>query len=101
MSIPRRERRALRRIEAGISRSDPGLAQMLDSFSGLAAGRDLLPAERSLGAAGLAVAVSAGRMVVRGSAAAAAAVCAPGVRERLGVRGRPQPVARTTWRGMT
>lgn len=98
MSLPRRERKALRKIEAGIGRSDPGLAQMLGSFDRLAARHEMLPPERSLG---LAIAVSAGRLVLRGSAAAAAAVCAPGVRERLGVRGRAQPMARSTWRGMT
>ena len=99
MSLSRRERRALRTIEVGISKSDPGLAGLLGSFNGLADGCDMLSADRGRGPAALAV--SAGRLVVRGTAAAAAAVCASGVRERLGVRGRPQPMARTTWRGLT
>jgi hypothetical protein len=99
MSLPRRERRALRKIEAGISRTDPGLAGLMGSFNELAAGRDVLPAERRRGPAALLA--SAGRLAVRGTAATAAAVFAPGVRERLGVHGRPQPMARTTWRGLT
>jgi Protein of unknown function (DUF3040) len=99
MSLSRRERRALRTIEVGISQSDPGLAGLLGSFNGLAAGSDMFAAER--GRRPTALALSAGRLVLRGTAAAAAAVCAPGVRERLGVRGGSQPMARSTWRGLT
>jgi Protein of unknown function (DUF3040) len=99
MSLSRRERRALRAIEVGISQSDPGLAGLLGGFNGLADGCDMLATEPGRGPAALAR--SAGRLVLRGTAAAAAAICAPGVRERLGVRGGPQPMARSTWRGLT
>jgi hypothetical protein len=101
MSLPRRERRALRQIEAGISRSDPGLAQLLGGFHELASGQAVPSDEPSRGSTGLTVAVSVMRLAARGAAAAAAVVYAPGVRERLGVRSQPQPMARSTWQRLT
>ena len=103
MSLPRRERRALRRIEAGIRRSDPGLAQLLGDFDGLAAGQPMSSDQRSrgamtrVGAFAAAGAVSAARLVARGTLA----VFAPGVRERLGVRELPQPMGRSPWQRLT
>ncbi len=103
MSLPRRERRALRHIETGITRSDPVLAQLLDRFNGTATGEAMPAAERSGDAAGraranaLAVAVTAARLAVRGIAA----VAEGGVRERLAVRMRPQPMARSMWQRLT
>jgi len=101
VSLSRSERRALRKLEAGISRTDPRLARLLDGFNGLAAGHAMFPAERRRGAAAVAWAVSAARIVGRGGAAAAAVICAPGVRERLGVRMRPQPMARAPGQRLT
>jgi len=107
MSLPHRERKALREIEAGIRRSDPGLARLLGDFHGRPAGQDMPHDEREPGGAAracaraLAVSASAARLVGHGTVAAAAAVCAPGVRERLGVRGRPQPMARSSWQRLT
>ncbi|MGO8957200.1 MAG: DUF3040 domain-containing protein [Streptosporangiaceae bacterium] len=103
MSLPRRERRALREIEAGITRSDPVLARMLSGFHGVAGGEAMPAAERGPGAAAraragaLAVAVPTARLIVRGIAA----VAEGGVRERLGVRMRPQPTARSQWQRLT
>jgi hypothetical protein len=101
VSLSRWERRALRKLEAGISRSDPRLARLLDGFNGLAAGHALFPVERRRRTAAVAWAVSAARIAGRGSAAAAAVICAPGVRERLGVRMRPQPMARAPGQRLT
>jgi Protein of unknown function (DUF3040) len=101
MSIPRRERRALRRIEAAIRRSDPGLAQLLTTFETLPSAREVSGAPHRRGAAGRALAVSAVRLAGRGAAAAAGAVCAPGLRERLGVRSQPQPLGRAPWQRLT
>jgi hypothetical protein len=108
MSLPRRELRALRQIEAGIRRSDPGLAQFLGDFEKAAAGyavpaaepdRPDLPGRRGVTRRGLAR--SAVRLAVRGAAVAFGAVCAPGLRERLGVRDEPQPMARSPWQRYT
>jgi hypothetical protein len=104
MSLPRRELRALRRIEAGIRRSDPGLAQFLGDFEKAAAGhagpeRPDGPERRGVTRRGLPK--SAFRLAVRGAAAALGAVCAPGLRERLGVRDEPQPMARSPWQRYT
>jgi Protein of unknown function (DUF3040) len=97
MSIPRRERRALRRIEAGIRRSDPRLAQLLASFEATKSAAAVTGAPHRRRTGGRAFAVSAVRLAGRGAAAAAGAVCAPGLRERLGVRMRPQPLGRASW----
>ncbi len=103
MSLPRRERRALREIEGSITRSDPVLAQMLDGFAGVAAGEAMPAAEREPSTVarardlGLAVAVPAARLVVRGIAS----VAEGGVRERLGVRMRPQPMGRSPWQRLS
>jgi hypothetical protein len=108
MSLPRRELRALRQIEAGIRRSDPGLAQFLGDFEKAAAGhavpapapdRPDRPGRPGVTRRGLAK--SAARLAVRGAAAALNAVCAPGLRERLGVRDEPQPMARGPWQRYT
>jgi len=101
MSIPRRERRALRRIEAGIRRSDPRLAQLLASFETVPATSAPPDSPHRRGAAGRALAVSALRFARRGASAAAGAVCAPGLRDRLGVRMRPQPLGRAPWQRLT
>jgi hypothetical protein len=101
VSLSRSERRALRKLEAGISRSDPRLARLLDGFNGLAAGHPMLPVERRRRAAAVVWAVSAARSAGRLGAAAAAAVCEPGVRERLGVRVRPHPMARAPGQRLT
>lgn len=105
MSLARRERRALNQIEAGIRRSDPGLAQLLGEFgeppaghTGPAAGRDAAQDRRP---ARRAVARSVVRLAAHGAAAAVSAVCAPGLRERLGVRSQPQPMARAPWQRFT
>jgi hypothetical protein len=105
MSLPRRELRALRKIEAGIRRSDPGLAQFLGDFEKAAAGRAVpaagpdRPGRPDTSRRGFAK--SAVRLAVRGAAAAVGAVCAPGLRERLGVRDEPQPMARSPWQRFT
>ncbi len=99
MSLRIRERRALRMIEAGISQSDPGLVRLLDGFNDLATGHVTIGDERRQGPEPWWR--SAARLAARGTATAAAAVCAPGVRERLGVRGRPQPMGRATWQRLT
>jgi Protein of unknown function (DUF3040) len=98
MSLPRHELRALRQIEAGIRRSDPGLAQFLGDFDEAAAGH-AGPDRRDVTRRGLPK--SAFRLAVRGAAAALSAVCAPGLRERLGVRDEPQPMARSPWQRYT
>ena len=103
MSLPRRERRALRQIEAGITRSDPVLALLLDRFDRTASLDAMPAAERSHDAVNraranaLAVAVTTARLAVRGIAA----VAEGGVRERLGVRMRPQPMARSMGQRLT
>jgi len=104
MSLPRRELRALRQIEAGIRRSDPRLAQFLGEFDKAAAGHAApdqpdQPDRRGVTRRGFPR--SAVRMAVRGAAAALGAVCAPGLRERLGVRDEPQPMARSPWQRYT
>jgi hypothetical protein len=111
MSLPRRELRALRKIEAGIRRSDPGLAQFLADFDKSEAGHAVPPAEPDRpelpdcpgrrGVTRRGFAKSAARLAVRGAAAALGAVCAPGLRERLGVRDEPQPMARSPWQRYT
>jgi hypothetical protein len=99
MSLPRRERRALREIEVGIVRSDPALAQMLGGFDDVTDRARMPAAETGPGkvarvwVCGRAVAVPAARLVVRGIAA----VAEGGVRERRGVRMRPQPMGRSPW----
>ena len=98
MSLPRRELRALRQIEAGLRRSDPALAQFLGDFDEAAAGH-AAPDRRDVTRRGLPK--SAFRLAVRGAAAALSAVCAPGLRERLGVRDEPQPMARSPWQRYT
>ena len=103
MSLGRRERRALREIEAGIARSDPALAQMLGGFDGVADGEAMPVTERGPSAVtrawdrGLGVAVPAARLLVRGIGA----VAEGGVRERLGVRMKPQPMGRSPWQRLT
>jgi len=101
MSLPRRELRALRQIEVGLRRSDPGLAQFLGDFENAAAGHagPGRPGPRDVTRRGLPG--SAFRLAVRGAAAALGAVCAPGLRERLGVRDEPQPMARSPWQRYT
>jgi hypothetical protein len=101
MSLPRRELRALRQIEAGIRRSDPGLAQFLRDFEDAAVGHagPERPGQHVVTRRGLPK--SAFRLAVRGAAAALSAVCAPGLRERLGVRDQPQPMARSPWQRYT
>jgi hypothetical protein len=105
MSLARRERRALHQIEAGIRRSDPGLAQFLGGFGELPADRAVPPvrpgAARDRRPARRALARSAVRLAAHGAAAAIGAVCAPGLRERLGVRSQPQPMARAPWQRFT
>lgn len=101
MSLPRRERRALRQIETRIRQSDPDLAQLLGGLQELAAAEAARPQEHRAAAVGRTLAASAMRLAAHGAAAAAAAVCAPGVRERLGVRSRPQPMARAPWQRLT
>jgi len=101
VSLSRSERRALRRLEAGISQSDPRLARLLDGLNDLAAGHAMFPAERRRRPAAAGLAISAARIARHGCAAAASAVCAPGVRERLGVRSGPQPMGRATWQQLT
>ena len=101
MSPSRSERRELRKLEAGISRSDPHLARLLDGFNGLATGQAMFPVQRRYGAVAAAWTVSAARHAGRGGVAAAAAVFAPGVRERLGVRMPPQPMARAPGQRLT
>ncbi len=103
MSLARRERRTLRKIEADIVRSDPALARMLDRFQGIG-GEEAAPVtEHGPGTIarawdrGLAVAVPAARLVVRGIGA----VTEGGVRERLGVRTGPQPMGRSPWQRLT
>jgi hypothetical protein len=95
VSLRRRERRVLREIEAGICRSDPGLAQLLGGFRELTVGQAMPADERGRGSAALAVAASAARLAGHAATAAAAAICTPGLRERLGVRERPHPMARS------
>ena len=102
MSLSRRERRVLREIEASISRSDPLLARLLGGFQGVPAAA--MPAgERGPGAVArararaLAVVAPAARLAVRGIGA----VAEGGVRERLGVRMRPQPMGRSPWQRLT
>lgn len=101
MSLPRRERRALRQIEAGITRSDPELVGLLDGFNGTAGGKAMPAADGGQGtrarASAVAVMVRTARLAVRGIAA----VAEGGVRERLGVRLRPQPMARSMWQRLT
>jgi hypothetical protein len=103
VSLPRRARRALPQIEAGITRSDPVLVELLDGFNGTASGEAMPAAERGQGAMdraraiALAVAVTMARLAVRGISA----VAEGGVRERLGVRLRPQPMARSMWQRLT
>jgi hypothetical protein len=104
MSLPRRELRALRQIEAGIRRSDPRLAQFLGDFEKAATGRAVpdgpdVPDRPGVTRRGFAR--SAVRVAVRGAAAALGAVCAPGLRERLGVRDEAQPMARSPWQRYT
>ena len=86
-----------------MTRSDPALAKMLDRFNGTASsdavpaaehGREVLDLAR---ASALAVAVTTVRLAVRGIAA----VAEGGVRERLGGRMRPQPMARSMWQRLT
>ena len=97
MSLARWERKALRKIEADIWRSDPGLARLLGGFEEPAAGH-AVPAARHGRRAGQQSFVRwAVRVAAHGVAAAVGAVCAPGVRERLGVRSQPHPMARTPW----
>ncbi len=103
MSLPRRERRALREIEASITRSDPDLAQLMDGFAEVTVPAAATAAEGGRRAAAracagaLAVAAPTARLVGRGIAA----VAAGGVRERLGVRTRAQPMARSPWQRLT
>ena len=101
MSLPRRELRALRQIEAGIRRSDPGLAQFLGDFEKLASSSAAPAAGPDRGTTRRGFARSAVRLAGRGAAAAIGAVCAPGLRERLGVHGEPQPMARAPWQRFT
>ncbi len=101
MSLSRSERRALRRLEAGISLSDPRLARLLEGFDDLAAGHAMFPAERWRLSAAAGLAFSAARMAGHGCAAVASAVWVPGVRERLGVRIGPQPMGRAAWQRLT
>ena len=103
MSLARRERRALRKIEVGIKRSDPALAQMLGGFDRVAGGEAMPAAERGPSAParawdrGLGIAGPAARMLARGIGA----VAEGGVRERLGVRMKPQPMGRSPWQRLT
>lgn len=103
MSLPRRERRALREIEVGITRSDPALAEMLVGFESVSGGVAMPAAERGPSTVtrawdrGLAVAVPAARLLVRGIGA----VAEGGVRERLGGRMKPQPMGRSPWQRLT
>jgi len=101
MSLPRRELKALRQIEAGIRRSDPGLAQFLGDFEEAAAGHAGPDRPGRSGVTRRGLPRSAFRLAVRGAAAALSAVCAPGLRERLGVRDEPQPMARSPWQRYT
>jgi hypothetical protein len=101
MSLPRRERKALRVIEAGICRSDPDLAMLLGGLDELATCQVLLADERGRAAGTRAVARSVVRLAAHGAAAAASAIWVPGVRERLGVRTRPHPMARSPWQRLT
>ena len=68
MSLPVREQRALRGIEAGIWSSDPGLASWMAFFSRLTADEDMPGHERGP--------VAIVRICVMVRAAAAAGVCA-------------------------
>ena len=73
MSLPFRERRALRGIEAGISFSDPRLASWLAFFSRLSADEDMPAHERgTLAIVRIAVAVSAAAAAAVGVVARAA-----------------------------
>lgn len=100
MSLHRRERSELRRMEAAFRESDPALADLFSGLQELADAEFVSAAEEDR-SGGAALAVSMLRLAARGAAAAAAAVCAPGVRERLGVRMHPQPMARSTWHRLT
>jgi len=88
MSLPRRERRALLKIEAGLSRSDPRLAKLLGDFCDQAGDGQMPASERAPAAAPVAV------RVLRMTRALAAFVLVPGLRERLAPRGRAQPMGR-------
>ena len=101
MSLARRERRALRQIEADICRSDPDLALLLCGLEELAAGQAVPTARRDRRAGRQSFVRSAVRVSAHGVAAAVGAVCAPGLRERLGVRMQPQPMARAPWQRFT
>jgi hypothetical protein len=103
MSLARRERRRLRRIEGHICRSDPHLARLLADFgeartadgsAGQQLGQDADKPARGVPAA---IALALGR----GARAAFRAVVAPGARERVH-RLKPQPLARTPpWQRFT
>jgi Protein of unknown function (DUF3040) len=98
MGLPRHERKALRRIEAGLRRSDPALAGLLGEFGESGQSGRLgeqtgaqgpPPAESRPG--GLVVVAG---IVLRVTGAVASAVAVQGVRERLSPRIRAQPMAR-------
>jgi hypothetical protein len=78
VSLSRSERRALRRVEAGISLSDPRLARLLEGFDDLAAGHAMFHAERRRLSAAAGLAFSAARMAGHGCAAVASAISVPG-----------------------
>jgi hypothetical protein len=76
MSLPVRERRALRRVEAGISCSDPGLASWMAFFSRLSADEDMPAHERGTPAIlRVGFAVSAAAAAVGCTVAHAAGAC--------------------------
>lgn len=82
-----------------MTRSDPGLARLLGGFQGVADEAAVPAAERAPSAVArararaVAVAVPAARLAMRGIGA----VAEGGVRERMGVRMRPQPMGRSPW----
>jgi hypothetical protein len=105
MSLARRERRRLSRIESDICRSDPTLARLLAEFGEdrPADGTDTEPPsaqagkQTRAGSRGGAVAVA----LRRGARAVIRAIVAPGAQERVH-RFKPQPLARTPpWQRFT
>ncbi len=106
MSLPRRERRVLHRIETDILRSDPGLASLLREFGQESAAEPGLalaePEPKPPGRTSpLAAVGAAASLLGRASRATVRAILVPGIRERLAPRSRPGPMARTPWQRLT
>jgi len=106
MSLPGRERRALKGIEAGICSSDPGLVSMMAIFSKLAAGADMPAHERGPTSAArfctglLAVLMAVTHGIARVSRTVEAVLSAPSPSARpYGTPGdwRASPASRVSW----